>query len=1121
MPDKPWTRIEALIDKFDALTEDQRSNELELLTESGESTEVISFLRLNYSLQPDPKVITLGQKVADKYKLTEKIAAGGMGIVYRARQDLVGREVAVKMIHPALASAKMFARLKEEIAMMGRLEHPGIVRIFDADTHLFDQKGKHIAVFYTMELVDGPTMRVWMKKKDPTYEQKLDFFAQICDAVAFAHEKGVVHRDLKPENILVRHDLVPAVLDFGLSRVMSETVQMEGQDSNVSAQSPEMEMSGTPAYMSPERWAQSGDNHLGDLYALGVILYELICDKRPLEFDDCDSFEEMQIVALGWTYQGIPREKREGIDEPVLKIINSLLAQKPENRPQSASEVSGVIRHVLEKRRRNRRLKKQAPFAIGIAALVLFTLIWSVKTSDKMQRMETSRNNLSKAHNILRDRGADSPTRALELIPDAPGDRHSELEWRQLAVEAMNAWEIVHEKESIAHCSEILAMAEDGKRILGIHESGKMALFEDGEVMLLGEPDFEPSKIAIHPTRNEVALAHPDGKVFVFVQDEGLKKVLEDHSIHPESITFSPNGEYFAYATQPKETDHYTEDGASSQIIIYGTDHWNQKPIEFKNDDSLEYLPKINAQLKTITGLAFSPDTSVLATWSSVDSGIVMVWDAKEGNLKEVIFCGGPVLQAQWNGSGQDLLCMRQDGMAYVWENRSWTGYTRKAPLSDGVYLQNMDPSNFGSIGWLPDDAGFTWQDSLSTRVNIRQSGKYHTIPLNEGMTDQSMHWVDAIEGWVVFEGNQVNRWLFQTGTQRTVMASLTEKASFAFVPGTSLVALGDLHGVQFMDFKDYTPLNQYVLPFSGPVVAPNGSNELWFFTKWAGPVGFLLDFRTDSKTLHVEQHYKKDQGTAGIMAFHDGVNTLAASKGSELFVGSQIRIKEDEVNIETEDGQAGDIRYDFQTLTIGNDCQSISFSSDGRWLVGGSVIGSWVKLWLKDQDAWKPSVLRSRAGIPRFINQLPKQLIVAESDRIVLHDLDKNDSERSIPLGLDFITCIAECPVNPLLAIAHSQGVSIHSIDNGFSRLFLLPLSLEETDRVISVQFSPDGAKLVALVEMSSQSAIQIWNLEPIMDAMMQYQFESVDWKCGESDEQHTVDTVNLIRTIYNPYLK
>ena len=160
MPDQEWTRINELISRLEMLPDNQLLKEMEKLSDKGESSQVLKYLRLNFALPANPWNVSPGQSIGGKYTLIEKVASGGMGVIYRAKQDLIDRVVALKMIHPALASEQMFTRLKEEISTLGRLDHPGIVRIFDADVHKVDPKSQREAVFYTMELVEGPTLRV-------------------------------------------------------------------------------------------------------------------------------------------------------------------------------------------------------------------------------------------------------------------------------------------------------------------------------------------------------------------------------------------------------------------------------------------------------------------------------------------------------------------------------------------------------------------------------------------------------------------------------------------------------------------------------------------------------------------------------------------------------------------------------------------------------------------------------------------------------------------------------------------------------------------------------------------------------------------------------------------------
>jgi hypothetical protein len=192
---------------------------------------------------------------------------------------------------------------------------------------------------------------------------------------------------------------------------------------------------------------------------------------------------------------------------------------------------------------RMRRFKKGAPYLIGIAALMMLTLSWSVKTSENLKRIERFRNALSQAYGIQQDRSADAPSKAMSLIPESRQDRHSESDWRQLAVNAMTARENVYEAETISECKKVLKVADDGVRFLGIHESGKLALFANGKIHLLEEAGHEPANIAIHPTQPVVAFAYETGEVHVFSKGKGLEAVLNEVVIEPSTHTSSPNGE--------------------------------------------------------------------------------------------------------------------------------------------------------------------------------------------------------------------------------------------------------------------------------------------------------------------------------------------------------------------------------------------------------------------------------------------------------------------------------------------------------------------------------------------------------------------------------------------------
>lgn len=215
-----------------------------------------------------PVAIAVDERRVGDYELIEEIARGGMGVVYRARQVSLGREVAVKMLlHGMLAGDTAIARFKAEAAAVASLRHPHIVAVHEIGEH----QGRH---FFSMEFVTGRTLAEKVREGPLPVKQAATYLQRVAEAVQYAHERGVLHRDLKPSNVLVDENDQPRVTDFGLSKRAGTDMEltMTGQ------------VLGTPAYMSPE---QAGGAGLGpvdarsDVYSLGAILYHLITGRPP------------------------------------------------------------------------------------------------------------------------------------------------------------------------------------------------------------------------------------------------------------------------------------------------------------------------------------------------------------------------------------------------------------------------------------------------------------------------------------------------------------------------------------------------------------------------------------------------------------------------------------------------------------------------------------------------------------------------------------------------------------------------------------------------------------------------------------------------------------------------
>jgi tetratricopeptide (TPR) repeat protein/predicted Ser/Thr protein kinase len=265
------------------------------------------------------------------------LGRGGMGVVYRARQEQPAREVALKVLAPGLADGAGKARFAMEAEALGRLQHPGIAQIHEAGTY---RSAAGEQPYLAMELVSGVPLHVWASARRPDLATRLGLLIEICEAVHHAHQKGLIHRDLKPGNVLVDAADHPKVLDFGIARFVAE-------DPSRTLQTLTGQVLGTLAYMSPEQASgQSSQIDIRtDVYALGVIGYELLAGALPIELTDSPVTGQLQRLA---TVEPTPLGQHDRRLRGDLQTIFAMaLRKEPERRYDTAQALADDLRRHL------------------------------------------------------------------------------------------------------------------------------------------------------------------------------------------------------------------------------------------------------------------------------------------------------------------------------------------------------------------------------------------------------------------------------------------------------------------------------------------------------------------------------------------------------------------------------------------------------------------------------------------------------------------------------------------------------------------------------------------------------------------------------------------------------
>jgi eukaryotic-like serine/threonine-protein kinase len=287
--------------------------------------------------------IQLEGQLISRYRLTQLLGKGGMGTVYQAEDETLNRQVAIKIIHPSLMNQPQFhARFLQEAQMMANLDHPSVIRIYD-----FNSQDEWL--YMVMELMSAGSLSAYEanwadKKKAVPLNEALHLIAQVAEALAYAHQRGIIHRDIKPDNVLLKKldqpekpgqpALRAVVTDFGLAKLQNE---------NVLQTEPSL-LLGTLPYVSPEQLEGKMVDGRSDIYSLGIVLYKVVTGRLPFDV-------RTPAEAIKQHRHGQPQPAgliRPDVSIAVEAIINKALAKDPRSRYQTGTEMAAALRQAAD-----------------------------------------------------------------------------------------------------------------------------------------------------------------------------------------------------------------------------------------------------------------------------------------------------------------------------------------------------------------------------------------------------------------------------------------------------------------------------------------------------------------------------------------------------------------------------------------------------------------------------------------------------------------------------------------------------------------------------------------------------------------------------------------------------
>ena len=989
--------------------------------------------------------------------------------------------------------ADLLKRFEFEAAVLGRLNHPGIARIYEAGVFLDDSTG-HERPFLAMEYIKGQALHEFAQESNLGTTERLNLLVQICDAVHHAHQRGVIHRDLKPGNVIVKSDGQPSILDFGVARATEVDPELSTLQTRAG------QLIGTVPYMSPEQVAGNSldVDTRSDVYSLGVMAYQLLTGKMPYEIDETDYLQTVRAISeqQPTSLTSTRRDYRGDLDTIVLKSLE----KDPDHRYQSASDFADDIRRYLndqpiEARRTGwlerswRWCRRNRAVATLAAAVMALTLSVAIISTVSAVRLKTAQTRITAENHVANKRLFTSyiDQAKFRRLSNRPGQRVESLHALTDASKLFGTLDWRPEEEA----ANLMQLRNDTIDSLSL-------LLDLEEVKSWPRPSWAHS-IKFDTNYQRYAICDLEGRIQLRdVTDNRLIHELEGSGATGWALQFSPGGLYFAayFHAKPKRYFRvwdiktgelvlhdevnkffaFSSDGRklanyrAGKVQLYSLDKVSDPPITFKSKfqprrlffrpDGLELAVCASNQTqielwniksksshlvdvkKGVYSIDWTRDSKVIA--AGCNDGVIRIWSVDQYQNDPIVLTGhtAETVNVSFNETGELLVSEAWDGTQRIWDVRN------AAELFRPDHSHYIPRNRFGTRKNL---LGFERGD----RLGIGQFGPDEAIdylPIGAKAHDANFHPTIPLVACATQKGVL----LWDTVAKTTVAEMpIGSTHSIKFAPdGTKLYSSGK-GGVREWPLEfDSAESNQVRIGTPKVLLKPENLMERIGWTKRKNtPVMERLSLDRSGRWLSIVNR----KSMAVVMDLHEG-NRLQVISGTTA--------------------------TEYQSKI-----EHASISPDGKWVVTCPWHGNDVWVWNAHTGDLVTKIIEAEdmSAVPEFSSD-GKSLAVATNDELTIWNVENWEILARHQREHRWISPVAYSPDGRYLVTSDNRdSLQIRDAQSGD---VLAILRIRGQDAFTRAYFSSDSSKLVATSRLGS---VMTWDISAIRERL---QSMGIDWE-------------------------